>query len=184
MSYCSSGNVGSLYWCHTKVTTYLLQIMSNLVSHVLHDSTPHYVGPSIGWSVPFLIYFLVADTQLYKSLCPSVRRSVRPSVGPWPRVEKCISAPAHPSATGSRVSGLVEHTTPDQIPWWPSPARLLPTRTRLEYPCIRPCFWLHTTLPIDHTLFLYFRDMDTDFIHAIFIHNDNLLGKANANIHR
>ena len=26
--------------------------------------------------------FLVADTQLYKRLCPSVRPSVRPSVGP------------------------------------------------------------------------------------------------------
>ena len=26
--------------------------------------------------------FLVADTQLYKRLCPSVRRSVGPSVGP------------------------------------------------------------------------------------------------------
>ena len=26
--------------------------------------------------------FLVADTQLYKSLCPSVRRSVRPSIRP------------------------------------------------------------------------------------------------------
>ena len=26
--------------------------------------------------------FLVADTQLYKSLCPSVRRSIRRSVGP------------------------------------------------------------------------------------------------------
>ena len=28
----------------------------------------------------FLFFFLVADTQLYKRLCPSVRRSVRPSV--------------------------------------------------------------------------------------------------------
>ena len=65
--------------------------------------------------------FLVADTQLYKRLCPSVGRSVGPLVGPWTRVEKggnerfrtflvadsCISAPAHPSATGGRVSGLV-----------------------------------------------------------------------------
>ena len=36
--------------------------------------------------------FLVADTQLYKRLCPSIGPSVRPSVrrsvGPWPRVEK------------------------------------------------------------------------------------------------
>ena len=65
--------------------------------------------------------FLVADTQLYKRLCPSVGRSVRRSVGPWTRVEKwgnerfrtflvadsCISAPAHPSATDGCVSGLV-----------------------------------------------------------------------------
>ena len=28
------------------------------------------------------MYFLVADTQLYKRLCPSVGRSVRRSVGP------------------------------------------------------------------------------------------------------
>ena len=43
--------------------------------------------------------FLVADTQLHKSLCPSVGPSVRPSVS---------TSPAHPSATGiGRVSGLV-----------------------------------------------------------------------------
>ena len=33
--------------------------------------------------------FLVADTQLYKRLCPSVGPSVRRSVGPWTWVEKC-----------------------------------------------------------------------------------------------
>ena len=64
--------------------------------------------------------FLVADTYLYKRLCPSVRWSVGRSVGPWTRVEKwgnerfrcflcmwvgdlwCglgLDAPAHPSAT-------------------------------------------------------------------------------------
>ena len=31
--------------------------------------------------------FLVADTQLYKRLCPSVRPSVRPSVGPSEVIE-------------------------------------------------------------------------------------------------
>ena len=57
--------------------------------------------------------FLVADTQLYKRLCPSVRPSVRPSVGPSGVIElksgkTRISAPAHPSATGiGCVSGLV-----------------------------------------------------------------------------
>ena len=61
--------------------------------------------------------FLVADTQLYKSLCPSVgplvRWSVGPSVHPSVRehesksVKTRISAPAHPSATGMAVSGLV-----------------------------------------------------------------------------
>ena len=56
-------------------------------------------------------WFLVADTQLYKRLCPSVGRSVGRSV----EVIKSksgktrISAPAHPSATGiGRVSGLVD----------------------------------------------------------------------------
>ena len=60
--------------------------------------------------------FLVADTQLYKRLCPSVRRLVSRLVGrlvgrsvtlelkSW---KTCISAPAHPSATDGRVSGLV-----------------------------------------------------------------------------
>ena len=53
--------------------------------------------------------FLVADTQLYKRLCPSVR----PSVGPSVRKHESksgklrISAPAHPSTTDGCVSGLV-----------------------------------------------------------------------------
>ena len=55
-----------------------------------------------------LDHFLVADTQLYKRLCQSVRRSVG-----WPITLELksgktrISAPAHPSATDGRVSGLV-----------------------------------------------------------------------------
>ena len=52
--------------------------------------------------------FLVADTQLYKRLCPSVGRSVGWSVTLELKSGKTrISAPAHPSATGGRVSGLV-----------------------------------------------------------------------------
>ena len=68
-----------------------------------------------------IFIFLVADTQLYKRLCPSVCPLVGRLVGPWKRVKKwgnerfktflvadsCISAPAHPSATDGRVSGLV-----------------------------------------------------------------------------
>ena len=56
--------------------------------------------------------FLVADTQLYKRLCPSVGPSVGPSIGPSVMVIELkigktdIFAPAHPSATGGRVSGL------------------------------------------------------------------------------
>ena len=57
--------------------------------------------------------FLVADTQLYKRLCPSVGPSAR--VEKWENkrlrtflvADNCISAPAHLSATGGRVSGLV-----------------------------------------------------------------------------
>ena len=57
--------------------------------------------------------FLVADTQLYKRLCPSVGPSVGPSIGPSVMVIELkigktdIFAPAHPSATGGRVSSLV-----------------------------------------------------------------------------
>ena len=57
--------------------------------------------------------FLVADTQLYKSLCPSVGPSVRQSIGPFvcehesKSLKTRNSAPAHPSATGGRVSGFV-----------------------------------------------------------------------------
>ena len=57
--------------------------------------------------------FLVADTQLYKRLCPSVGWLVGWLVG-WSVVIELksgktrISAPAHPSATDGRVSGLVD----------------------------------------------------------------------------
>ena len=54
-----------------------------------------------------IVKFLVADTQLYKSLCPSVR----PSVGWSVRVEKCENAhfsPCPPVRNWyGRVSGLV-----------------------------------------------------------------------------
>ena len=63
--------------------------------------------------------FLVANTQLYKRLCPSVRWSVGRLVG-WSVTLELkngktrISAPAHPSATDGRVSGLVPN--PFQLP--------------------------------------------------------------------
>ena len=49
------------------------------------------------------VLFLVADTQLYKRFCPSVRWSVGNDLV----VKTRISAPAQLSATGGRVSGLV-----------------------------------------------------------------------------
>ena len=54
----------------------------------------------------FIFSFLVADMQLYKRLCPSVGWSVGRSVEVI-ELKTRISAPAHPSATGGRVSGLV-----------------------------------------------------------------------------
>ena len=46
-------------------------------------------GKRIGFDVRTrFVFFLVADTQLYKSLCPSVYPSVHPSVGPWTQVGK------------------------------------------------------------------------------------------------
>ena len=87
--------------------------MSGLVKWINHDT----------WNI---LRFLVADTQLYKRLCPSIGPSVGPSVRPCQRVEKwetsgleafcvcvCVgrgvgwsvgcgwglAAPAHPSAT-------------------------------------------------------------------------------------
>ena len=57
--------------------------------------------------------FLVADKRLYKRLCPSVRWSVRRSVGEHESKSRKmrISAPAHPSATGiGCVSGLVHES--------------------------------------------------------------------------
>ena len=62
-------------------------------------------------SQEFWKLFLVADKRLYKRLCPSVGRSDGWSVGPWwsswESAKTRISTPAHPSATGGRVSGLV-----------------------------------------------------------------------------
>ena len=56
------------------------------------------------------LLFLVADTQLNKRLCLSVRQSVRPLVCEHESksVKTRISTPAQPSATDiGRVSGLV-----------------------------------------------------------------------------
>ena len=66
--------------------------------------------------------FLVADTQLYKRLCPSVGRSVGWSVG-WlvrrdDRVKKWENAHFHPC--------------PPVRNWWP---------------CIRPCFSFSSSFP-------------------------------------
>ena len=73
-------------------------------SRMLRNSTPHFVHPSVDQSDPFL----VADTQLYKRLCLSVCWLVGLSVTIESKSEKTrISAPAHPSATDGRVSGLV-----------------------------------------------------------------------------
>ena len=74
------------------------------------------LNPLTFWALsPFVSFliFLVADTQLYKRLCPSVRPSVRRSVGVHESksLKTHISAPAHPSATGGRVSGLVSFFT-------------------------------------------------------------------------
>ena len=62
----------------------------------------------------FFFFFLDASTHLYKRLCPSVRPLVGWLVG-WSVVIELksrktrISAPAHPSTTDRRVSGLVGH---------------------------------------------------------------------------
>ena len=65
----------------------------------LHDCS----CPTIrNWIAVYPALFLIADTQLYKSLCPSVR----PFVRWWAWVKKCEtrnSAPAHPSTTGMAV---------------------------------------------------------------------------------
>ena len=59
-------------------------------------------------SQAIMVSFLVADTQLYKRLCPSVRWLVGRSVTLELKSGKTrISGPAHPSATDGRVSGLV-----------------------------------------------------------------------------
>ena len=54
------------------------------------------------------LFVCVCVTQLYNRLCPSVGRSVGWYVTHELKSGKTrISAPAHPSATGGRVSGLV-----------------------------------------------------------------------------
>ena len=70
-----------------------------------------------------IFFFLVADTQLYNSLCPSVGPSVRRSVGPLvrplvrnDRVEKWENAHFRPC--------------PPVRNWWP---------------CIRPCLSIHSS---------------------------------------
>ena len=71
-----------------------------------------YVG--CAWPVAAVTQFLVADTQLYMRLCPSVCH-LSPQVEKWENkrfrtvlvVGSCIYAPAHLSATVGRVSGLV-----------------------------------------------------------------------------
>ena len=45
------------------------------------DSIPNF--SQIGWKMPKLCTFLVADTQLYKRLCPSVRWSVHLGSSSW-----------------------------------------------------------------------------------------------------
>ena len=64
---------------------------------------------SVAATKSHLSRFSVADTQLYKRLRPSVGWSVGRSVEVIESKsgKTRISAPAHPSATGGRVSGLV-----------------------------------------------------------------------------
>ena len=58
--------------------------------------------------------FLVADTQPYKRLClsvgPSIGQLIRQSVGSLVRNDRVEKWENHPSATGGRVSGLVNTT--------------------------------------------------------------------------
>ena len=73
-----------------------------------------WVYPAQKWFFFFILFFLVADTQLYKRLYPSVRPSVRWSVGRSVTLElnsgkTRISAPAHTSATDGRVSRLEKY---------------------------------------------------------------------------
>ena len=59
-------------------------------------------------TLKFFFYFLVTDMKLFKKLCLSVGQLVRWSVMIELKSWKTrISAPAHPSATGGRVFGLV-----------------------------------------------------------------------------
>ena len=56
---------------------------------------------------------LVADTQLYKRLCPSIGPLAQKHESKSKKTR--ISAPAHPSATGGRVSGLVQYRFSKEI---------------------------------------------------------------------
>ena len=74
-----------------------------LFTRVLRDSTPRFVGPLVsplvgplvGWLVGWLVDWLVSQL---------VGRSVTLELKSG---KFCIPSPAHPSATGGRVSGLV-----------------------------------------------------------------------------
>ena len=44
--------------CVTHVSLKILKhFFYTFFSRVLSDSTPHYVGPSVGWLVPFLLFW-------------------------------------------------------------------------------------------------------------------------------
>ena len=88
-------------------------IVANLSGHQPYDKSIPTLSASLSFSLSvslffylspsLLSFFIVADT-----LCPSIPWSVRWSVTLELKSRKTrISAPAHPSATGGRVSGLV-----------------------------------------------------------------------------
>ena len=58
--------------------------------------------------------------------------------------------------------------------------------TNLQIPYFTWITKIHTVQVgmLDAYLDVTLRDMETDLIYAIFIHNENLLGKPNQNIHR
>ena len=112
-------------------------------SRMLRNSTPRFVHPSVDQSDPFL----VADTQLYKRLCLSVCWLVGLSVTIESKSEKTrISAPAHPSATDGRVSGLVTQQKPKVrcsfflilIPPWPFYSRIRDSIRSFVRPSVHP----------------------------------------------
>ena len=90
---------------------------------------------------PCHLFFLVADTQLYKRLCPSVgpsvRRSVGRSVGRYLLLTRRISTIRLFQRWRRSVMikrALIEVYTALLLP--------LPKSTRLMLSCIRPCFYL------------------------------------------